>query len=304
MTVRDLGYRPYDGPRNPPSTSVWVMLRYGLGRAWASWLVRLAALTSWLPVIALAVASIAANNVAPMLRTDIPPEFPLAWMADLVRDMADERKSVGMLFALEVWFFTTLVTAGAGASAIADDLTHRAFQFYFAKPMTAAHYLAGRVGAIALWVFAVVLAPASLYLVVMALFGPDTERLDTLALLLPVTLFALVLGVVLGSVAVAVSSLSKSRALTMSLWLTLFIVPHVIALIVDGVARLAGRADGFPWFYLGSFTSLLDVVRRALFNVDAESPLRWFHAAPTLAIMVGLVLWLAHHRIVRQDVIT
>ena len=41
MSVRDLGYRAYEGPRLPASHNTWVMIRHSLRRAWASWLVKL-----------------------------------------------------------------------------------------------------------------------------------------------------------------------------------------------------------------------------------------------------------------------
>jgi hypothetical protein len=66
------------------------------------------------------------------------------------------------LYTIQMWLFVSLVTLGAGASAIAEDLTHRAFQFYFAKPVTPTQYLAGRVGALAVWIFSITFIPAVL----------------------------------------------------------------------------------------------------------------------------------------------
>ena len=41
--IRDLGYRPYVGDRLPASNNTKVLLRQSLRRAWASWLVKVAA---------------------------------------------------------------------------------------------------------------------------------------------------------------------------------------------------------------------------------------------------------------------
>ncbi|WP_053234953.1 ABC transporter permease subunit [Sandaracinus amylolyticus] len=299
MTIRDLGYRPYDGPRLPPSNAVWVLFRYGLGRAWASWLVKLAAFTAWLPVIGFVIGSWAANSameaVPPEARDQLPP---------IVHLFADESRALSSLFGLETWFFVSLVTVGAGAGAIAHDRTHRAFQFYFAKPVTPETYLAGRVSAIATWVFAIAFVPAFLYCVALAAFGPREEALDTVALLLPALVFSLLLAIVMSIASVAVSSLSASRALTISTWLTVFVVPHVIAGVVDVVSRASGREEGFPWLYLGSFTAMLGTVRDALFKIDDPSALEWFHAAGALAVMVVGLGALALHRLRAQEVIT
>lgn len=299
MSIRDLGYRPYDGPRLPPSHAVWVLLRYGLGRAWASWLVKLAAFTAWLPVIGFVIGSWAANAAMAAVQPEAQEMLP-----EIVRMFADESRTLGALLGLETWFFVSLVTVGAGAGAIAHDRTHRAFQFYFAKPVTPETYLAGRVGAIAIWVFAIALAPAILYCLAMAAFGPREEALETAALLLPALVFCLILAGVMAIASVAVSSLSASRALTISTWITLFVVPHVIAGVVDVVSRASGREEGFPWLYLGSFTAMLGTVRDALFKIDDPSPLEWYHASAALALMVVGLGWLALHRLRTQEVIT
>ena len=51
MTVRDLGYRAYEGELRPASQNVWVMLRYGLWRIWGSWMNRLVVFFFWLPFV-------------------------------------------------------------------------------------------------------------------------------------------------------------------------------------------------------------------------------------------------------------
>lgn len=299
MTIRDLGYRPYDGPRLPPSNAAWVLLRYGLWRTWASWLVKLATFTSWLPVIGFAIGSWAANSAMEAVSPEAQQMLP-----EIVRFFADEPRTLSSLLGLETWFFVSLVTVGAGAGAIAHDRTHRAFQFYFAKPVTPETYLVGRVSAIAIWIFGIAFLPAFLYCLVMAAFGPREEALDTLGLLLPTLVFSVLLAVVMAVASVAVSSLSASRALTISTWITVFVVPHVIAGVVDVVSRASGREDGWPWLYLASFTAMLGTVRDALFKIDDPSALEWYHAAPALGLMVIALAFLAVHRLRTQEVIT
>ncbi|MBX7196678.1 MAG: hypothetical protein K1X94_31790, partial [Sandaracinaceae bacterium] len=75
-------------------------------------------------------------------------------------------------------------------------------------------------------------------------------------------------------------------------------VPHVIASIVDGIA-----SGDFPWLYLASFTGLLGTVADALFKVEGDSDLQWFHAAPILLGLALLGLWAAHERLRRAEVV-
>lgn len=292
MTIRDLGYRPYDGPRLPATNNTWVMLRLGLRRAWASWLVKLAAFFSLAPALVYAALVVGGRYLARNMGAD-PAADPVPaaeWLGDLI--------------AVQTWVFVGMVTVGAGAPAIAEDLTFKAFQFYFAKPATPEQYLAGRTLAVAIWCFCVVYVPVILVALAMVGTASGDARGEQAALLLPALLYALILAVVMATGSVSISSLSKSRALTMSAWVVLFIVPHVIASIVDAISRATGDEDGWPWLFLASFTGLLSVVRDALFKVESDSPLRWFHAAPILA---GLVLgWVAlsMYRLRRAEVIT
>jgi hypothetical protein len=46
------------------------------------------------------------------------------------------------------------------------------------------------------------------------------------------------------------------------------------------------------------------VVRDALFKIESESELRWYHAAPILAAVTGGAIALAMHRLRRAEVIT
>lgn len=302
MAIRDLGYRPYDGPRLPPSNATWVMLRYGAARIWASWLVRLAVLTCWFPLAGYGVGSLLAG----MFEANIDPaqlEQSQGGMAVLVRFWLDESRVIASLFWAEMWFYVSLMTIGGGSSAIADDLTHRAFQFFFSKPVTPATYLIGRISALGIWLFAISYIPAVLLAVALAAYGPREDILQTLGLILPITVFAVVLAGVMSAASIGVSAMSKNRALTTSAWIAAFIVPHVVASVVDGVARATGNEAGWPWLYLASITALLETVRDALFKIDTESTLEWYHAAPVLALLTVGAVWAALTRLRRAEVI-
>ena len=291
MTIRDLGYKPYEGARLPPSNNSWVMLRQGLARAWGSWLVKIAVLVSVLPPL---VACLAVGSL----------RF-LAMQVGQAGETTDLGSTVlRYMFMADTWFVVSLVTLGAGAPAIAEDLTFKAFQFYFSKPVTAAQYLTGRIGAVSLLLFLVTFVGGAFVVLVSGasatMLGDEAPGavLHDLSLIAPVLAFTVALSGFMGCASVAVSCLSPSRALTMSAWVLLFVVPHVIASIVDTIAN-----GEFPWLYLASFTGLLGTVADALFKVESESDLEWFHAAPILFALAGLGLWGAHERLRRAEVI-
>jgi hypothetical protein len=285
MTVRDLGYRPYEGVRLPPSNNTWVMLRQGLSRAWASWLVKIAVFLAFgPPLVAAAYVVIAAGGARMMQGDEAAMDF-------------DGTVPLRYLFTAQTWLVVSLITLGAGAAAIAEDLTFRAFQFYFAKPVTAVQYFAGRALAVAVLVFLVTFPPAVLVDLVIVVMTPLERAGEQSALILPCLVYSVLLAAVMGTASVAVSSLNKSRALTMSAWILCFVVPHALAAVVEGIGH-------WPWLYLGSFTGLLGVIADALFHVETDSELLWYHAVPVLVLLIVGSCALTLHRLRRAEVIT
>ena len=111
----------------------------------------------------------------------------------------------------------------------------------------------------------------------------------------PATMLA-VRAVVVATASVGMSALSGSRALTMSAWLVLLIIPHVLALIVDAIAD-------WPWLYVLSIWALLSRVGDALFKVESESQLGVWHALPILALYAAGGMAIAWRRIKNAEVI-
>jgi len=207
---------------------------------------------------------------------------------------------LGLIF-LQTWIFVLMTTSGAGAAAIAEDLQHRAFQFFFAKPVTPAQYLGARIGAVAIFAFGVtfgpVLAMILVYTGISHSWGTPEAAVEWIGLTLPALVDCALVAVVTSTIAVALSSLSRSRALTMSAWLVLFIVPPVLAGIVRAISE-------WPWLGLISLSSLLGVVGDALFKRPPDTDLRWYHALPVLVGLATGAVWLAYARLRRAEVIT
>jgi ABC-2 type transport system permease protein len=292
VTIRDLGYRPYDGPRLPASNNAWVMLGQSFRRAWGSILVKVATFLALGPALIDVVLVVVARLLVRQGSQD-PGADPVQ-AAVVLRG----------LYGVQTWLFVSIVTAGAGASAIAEDLQFKAFQFYFAKPVTRGQYLFGRVGAVAVWVFAITFVPAFFVDLALVATSPRAVALEQLELLLPCLAFSLVIAIVLSTGSVAVSSLSKSRALTMSAWVVVFVVPYVLAAIADAVARAIGHQRGWPWLFLGSLPGLLGRIGDWIFNIEADSALEWWHGALALAAFVAGALALASRRLRRTEVIS
>ncbi len=285
MSVRDLGYRAYEGQRLPASHNTWVMVRHSVRRAWSSWLVKLPVFFCVGTAVVLGIYYLVAGVL----------------VSGQTGEAFDAAPIVRRLVSAQMWLFVPFITLGAGAGSIAQDAVHRAFQFYFAKPVTPAQYLFGRVSAVAFFAGFVVVVPGVLLILLTVGYGaPSPEvRLERAGYLLPFLLSAALLSVVMASVSVGFSSLAKSRALTMSSWILVLVVPHVIA----GAISLIAKTD---WVFVASMPGLLDVVFDALFKSprEPEAHLAWWHAAPILAAVTAGSLLLAHRRLTHAEVIT
>lgn len=286
MTVRDLGYRPYEGVRLPPSRNVWVMGRQAMTRALASWLVRVGLLATLVPLI-VGLAMVGWRLAAERLGAEaLGPE----------QIVDHSNRVVRTVFTASLWTSVWMVVLGSGAAAIAEDLTFRAFPFYFAKPVTPTQYLVGRVAATAVLVFLVTFVPAA-SVVVLIVAVTETLRVELALLLLPAAVFALAIAAVTSTLSVFLSGLGKSRALTMSAWVVLFFVPHAIASLVLELGES-------PWLLLGSFTGLLTIVGDTLFAAEPEHGLHWYYAVPVLVLASGLAVAGALTKLRRAEVFT
>ena len=289
MALRDLGYKSYEGERLDASRNTAVLLRHGFRRAWGSWFVKIAAFTCWVPpLVGLGLLGIQLWIAKQMLAGGAASaaRAPNIQVPFWVRG----------IFDWQFWLFVTMISVGAGASMIAEDRTFRAFQFYFAKPVTPVQYLAGRVWAISVWIFWVTFLPAVLLVLLAMALAPPGLHMERAGLFLPTALYSLVMAVVMASGAVGMSALSKSRALTMTAWAMLLLIPHVLASLVEAIGK-------WPWLSLASIPKLLGVIGDALFKIQTESDVRWYHATPILIALVAGSLYLAFDRVRRAEVI-
>lgn len=127
--------------------------------------------------------------------------------------------------------------------------------------------------------------------------APADARLESLGLILPAFLDAVLIAGVCAAASVGVSAFSSSRALTMSAWILIFVVPWVLGTIVDEVGE-------WPWLKLASLPALLGVVGDTLFKVAREDDLSWYHALPVLAAMTFGGISLSIRRLRGAEVVT
>ncbi len=292
MSVRDLGYRAYEGDLLPASHNTWVLLRYGLWRIWGSWVNRIAIIVGL--ILPLVVFVILAGLRFMLIGREMPEAA--AESGSFFAD-PDPAAWLRRLSGIQFWFFVTVITLRSGAGVIAEDFTHHAYPFYFAKPVTPIQYFVGRAAALAIFVFAIVFIPTLFLTFILAGLGPEDQMLASMGLILPALLDAAVMAVSCSVLSVAVSALSKSRALTFTAWVVVLFVPFVLASLVEGITES-------EWMYVASLPGLLWVIGDALYRVHAEwQHIQWYHAAPVLALLTAGGGYLALMRIRQAEVI-
>ena len=295
MTIRDLGYRAYEGELRPSSNNVWVLTRYGIARIWGSWINRLAVFGTVLPLLAMIVIALVrmallGGRELPEISADEAGQ--VAWFA------APPAVWLRTLTGIQFWFVVTVVTLRSGAGVIAEDFTNRAYQFYFAKPVTPLQYIVGRAAALAIFLFALVAIPTAILGVVLAAVGPEEQFLENLGLALPAQLDAAMIAITCAVLSIAISAISKSRALTMMAWGVVLFVPAVLASLIEGITE-------HEWGWLASLPGMLWVTGDALYKVQRDwEELQWYYAAPLLALLTVGGAYLALRRIQQAEVIT
>jgi hypothetical protein len=295
MTVRDLGYRAYEGELLPASHNTWVLLRYGMWRIWGSWINKLVVFLAVLPSLAL--MGLAGLRFAASGREmgEVPAEAP-----DMVRWFLspDPTAWIRPLTGAQILVFVAILTLRSGAGVIAEDFANKAYQFYFAKPVTDVQYLLGRVAALAVFIFAIVFVPVLFLVLVLAGLGPEDQVLERMGLVLAALVDSAIIAISCAVLSIAVSAISKSRGLTIAAWVAVLFVPLILAWLVEAITES-------EWMYLASLPGLLWALGDGIYKTDATwETIRWFHAGPILAILVAGGAYYALSRVRRAEVIT
>jgi len=247
-SVRDQGFRPYTGVRLPAANNTWVLWRHGLSRALKSWIVRIAIVASVGPLLIALVAFAFMGWVATQNPGQVQPP-------DLVRFVRD-------LLRAELWLSGAAIGFGAGATAISDDAARHALPFFFAKPVSAGQYWLGRAGAIFTLVALTLLLPVLVFVPLAIALDQNLPKSAALVLF-PAALGALICAAAVSTLAIGISALSESRALTTSLFASLWLLPHVLA------ALASVFADG-SWPFLISVPAQLTFVLESLLHKSEE----------------------------------
>ncbi len=281
--VYSLAYNRYAGARRSPAFAPLVIARYALVTQLRQRGVKIVLLLG-LMALALTAAVMGFKWAIPtVLASSGGAAIEGDRLAAMLRAGEAEVASVGLL----VQFIPTfLLLLWCGAGAISADLTAGAFQFHFARPVSPAGYLAGRMLSSSGWAFAL----SALTVGVLAL-----ERLAFQSTPLGVAragalaLAAVALQVVvLAAVALGLSSLTRRKGLAQAMFAAVVLATYAVCSIVS-------RATDVEWINTldprGCVLALVEQWNGSLHLAGARAAVPAAAWAGWTGLSLGLATW-------------
>jgi ABC-type transport system involved in multi-copper enzyme maturation permease subunit len=241
MPIFDQGYQHWKGDLSGHGWRWLVVMRQGLRGQLKGWAPRLLLMAAWAPAAVL-VAAICLWGLF---------EQKNKWIVDLVKPIVPASVSVDPhVYRQAVWtiaystffqteiFFIMLLVVLIGPNLISRDLRFNAFPLYFSRPLTRFDYFLGKLGVIATLVAAVAILPALAAYVLGVCFSLDLGVIrDTWRLPLASALYGLLIVVSVGTLMLALSSLSRRSLYVSIAWVGFWIVSSTVSSVLVGIQR-------------------------------------------------------------------
>jgi len=195
--------------------------------------------------------------------------------------------------------FTVLLSIFGGAGLVANDLRTGAILVYLSRPLTRRDYVLGKLGVLLALNLSVTLLPGTLlYLIALGLAPDQFARWSLLWIGPAIVAHSLLISLVVGLVALAISALSRSARVAglafVGLWVGVEIVRGVLTKIADR-----------PEAEVLSFQQDLREVGNALFGITertASLPVVW--PALTLGVAIVACLFVLRSRVRAVEIVT
>ena len=282
MPIAELGYRRWEGERVPAARRWLAITRSHIAITLrGNRLLRRFLFFAWVPVFYLALVFFAVGYVADpsneltqgAMLTEIAREI-------LPRGFIEEMRANPEVILPAVWataFFNffwmsqsvlaMVVVSIVAPSLISRDVRTKAFLLYFSKPIGVWEYIAGKLGVVLFFVFAITLFPAVLLYVISIVLAPDAGTLvATAPILARIFLASLTIGIPVSLVALAVSALTREHRIAAFLWMALWIFGEisyrVIAFEIDGRGGV-----GATWGFLASLREVSTTATAGVMDV-------------------------------------
>jgi ABC-type transport system involved in multi-copper enzyme maturation permease subunit len=279
VSIRDRGYKPYEGTFTPMAQRWAVVMRHSLRMTFKQpWVIAILIISVFPALIGGVLMYIAAKMWA-----QVPPE--------LAAQQGINDPGQYVFFFLVKWYGAPvqafLMAMFAGGGAIADDARQGAFQFYFARPISREQYLAGKVVPVVLTVAIVSLVPSLLLAIVrLAVARDGSDVAHQLLLIGQAVGLGGIEAVAMGVPVVALSSISKGRGYAQGAFAALFLLPYFVGGIFSAITRN-------PWPAILSVPAQLEAIGSKIFSIPLapeDRPLPFLAAVLVMAVtLIGSV---------------
>jgi hypothetical protein len=238
MPIFDQGYQHWQGRLSGHAWRWLAITRHGVRVQMKSRILRLLLLASWLPALAL-VAAVALWGMVER-QSESVLSFLRSLPADMLLNPQAYRATVWTLlysffFQAELYVLM-LLTVVAGPGLISRDLRFNALPLYFARPLTRLDYFVGKLGVIGVLVASVAVGPAVFaYVVGLCFFFELSVIKDTYPVLLASVAFGMVLTLSIGTLMLALSSLTRRSLYVGIAWAGLWLISGAVGGALTGI---------------------------------------------------------------------
>src|SRR5262249_42642795 len=193
VPIYEQSYRRYQAREPLKEIRFWPIAREALGRLFAKRAFLVLLLASWVPFL-FRVGQVVGATQLPQLRLVLPVDGRL----------------FGEFLNQQIGF-TLLLSVFGGSGLVANDLRTGAILAYLSRPLTRRDYVLGKLGVLLALNLAVTLVPGLLLYLISLALAPELFAKWELAWIAPaIVLQSLVMALVVGLLALAISALSRS----------------------------------------------------------------------------------------------
>jgi ABC-type transport system involved in multi-copper enzyme maturation permease subunit len=241
MPIFDQGYQHWQGPLSGHAWRWLAISRNGVRVQLKSRILWILIRIAWLPALVL-VAAMALWGLVEQKNEGVIAIAAFFWPPQMLVDPAAHRATIwaasySRFFFVEMIFVMLLVVI-AGPGLISRDLRFNALPLYLSRPLTRLDYFMGKLGVIGALIAMVAVGPAVFAYVVGVCFSLDLSVVkDTYMVLLGSIAYGVVVTLTVGTMILAMSSLS-SRSLYVGIaWAGLCLISLAVSSILTGMNR-------------------------------------------------------------------
>lgn len=255
MPIFDQGYQHWRGTLTGHAWRWLAIARHGVRVQMKNRFLRVLILLAWLQALALIAFMVAWGFVEQGSDTFIGLLRLIGFPLDMLLDPRSFRQTAwvvaySLFFQWQLYFIMLMVVV-AGPGLISSDLRFNALPLYFARPLTRLDYFLGKLGVIGTLVGAVAVGPAVFAYILGACFSFDLGVIkDTYQVLFAILAYGLVITFSVGTLILALSSMSKRTVYVAIAWAGIWIISGSVAGIMTDINQSSHRqfrADTSAW---------------------------------------------------------